>query len=305
LIALALSKRKDETVREPPDETSGESGSVVISPSGESDQIILASSGESGIAAPAQIGESNNAVSAPTGESDSVIVVPVGESGSVIPVINIVFAVLAATVGGLLWSLVDSALGLPYVIGRMGREPAGFLAFWGGICSLSPVIICAAISLWRENPAVKSLHGPGKAGYISAYTLACGLSGLLFYGSGFGGFVEQLNIDHVLQEITYVFVFSLVLSFLPVLAVLLLMRFPKMKPSAFIFIEFFPAAMCVSAVLVLALVSQPEISQLRGFLISFILRLTMYITIRIVLKGYPDDINIDACSFSKTSNTGN
>jgi len=315
MIALALAKRKDEAAPEPLDESSGEPGSVVIALSRESDRIILNSSGESGIAAPAPTGEPSNAVPAPTGESGGVIPAPASESGSVIPapadksggvipVINIVFAVLAATVGGLLWSFIDNALGLPYAMGRMGREPAGFMAFFWGICSLSPVIMCAAISLRRENPAVKFIHSQGKTGYIIFYTLACGFGGLLFYGSGFSDFIEQLSIDHMLQDIAYVFVFSLVLSFLPVLAILLLMRFPKMKPSAFFFIEFFSSAMCVSAIIIITLVRQPEVSQLRGFLISFILRLTMYITIRIILRGYPDDISIDARSFSKTSNIG-
>jgi len=316
MIALALTKRKDEAAPKPLDEPSGEPGSIVIAPSWEPDRIIFTSSGDSDIALPAptevsssavpvQIGESDNTALAPSGEFGSAVPAKSDDSGSTVPVTNIVFAVLAATVGGLLWSFVANALGLLYAMGRMGREPTGFMTFFWGICSLSPVIICAAISLWREKPTAKSLCGPGKAGYIIAYTLACGIGGLLFYGSGFGGFIEKLNIGHVLQEITYVFVLSLVLSFLPVLAVLLLMRFPKMKPSAFIFIEFFPAAMCVSAVMILALVNQPEVSQLRVFLIGFIMRLAMYITIRIVLRGYPDDISIDARSFRKSSSTGN
>lgn len=215
------------------------------------------------------------------------------EPSRVVSIANIIFAILAGVTGGLLWNIVNNIFSWTYFMGGSGSEPYGLTAFIWGVVSMSPIVIFAVISLWKESSVI-CFKEFKKISLILFYSAAAGVGGLVFYNSGFRNFIESLNIGFGLQEIIIVFVYSLVLSFFPVLAVLLLMRLPKMKTLSFFGLEFFSAILCMLAVAITVVINRPEseIAQLRGFLVGFVLKLTMFISIRIIIKGYPDNINI-------------
>lgn len=212
---------------------------------------------------------------------------------SAVPVKNIAFALLASVLGGVIWNLAG--------MGGSGNEPSGLPAIvWGNVFAL-PIAVFAVLSLYGEKSQVRGFPWLKKSLIVVAYTIAGGIGGYIFYNSGFRGLIEALGWGYGLQETVIVFVYAIIIAFLPLFAILLIFRFPQISPGTFLLLEFCPALACVLAVLLTTLVNRPEteVAQLRGFLVGLILRLLMFISLRLVLKGYPDQIRFKIPVFTK------
>jgi hypothetical protein len=199
---------------------------------------------------------------------------------------NILYALLAALTGGLLWNLLNTVLGLRIYMG--GSGPTGFLSFLWGITVSFPVILFALFSLKsgniRQTARQPSKAGLYRTGMIPVYTIVGGLTGLLFYNSSIRTLIESGNLRYEIQESFIVLAFASVVSLPPYLAVLLVYRVPVQKrlllPSFL-----FPVVLTGLAVASTFVVHAPvhEINQFRGFIAGFSLRLSMYIVLRLIL----------------------
>ena len=204
-----------------------------------------------------------------------------------VPLKSIIFALLAAVSGGLIWNVINHLLSLGFYMGGSGNEPIGTLAFVWGLTLGVPVIAFALLSLKAKptSPVNAPIYDWRLVAAI--YSVAAGAVGFIFYNSGFRGFIEGLGYAYGLQEIIIVIVYSALLSFPPLLSVFALLRFQKTGWRLLATIIAAPVLISVLSVLGTALVDrpEPEVAQLRGFLVGLVLRLTMFIAVRIVLSG--------------------
>lgn len=215
-----------------------------------------------------------------------------------VAVSNIVFALLAPITGGFIWNIINNIARWQFYMGGSGSEPDGFKAFIWGLVTVLPIAVFAVLSTGKD-PFLKAFQQNNRVVTILFYTLAGGIAGYIFYNSGFRSFIESVKLGYFLQEALIVFVYALVISILPLLAVLLLFRFPKIQPVTFLLLEFCPAIICVLIILTIVFIDLPEIetAQLRGFLVGFILKLLMFGSLRKVITGYPDRIQFETPHF--------
>jgi hypothetical protein len=179
-------------------------------------------------------------------------------------------------------------------MGGSGNEPSGISAFVWGLTVGIPIIVFVLLSL----RTVKPLSAPFAefdwrlVGVL--YALATGIAGLIFYTGGFRGFIEGYALSHGFQELIIVVVYAFLLSVLPLLAVLALLRFPKMSRSLLAVVLLAPIIVSVLSVAGTMLVDKPdlEVAQLRGFLVGLTLKLAMFAVVRTILAGSPNEINI-------------
>ena len=110
-----------------------------------------------------------------------------------------------------------------------------------------------------------------------AFGIVGGLSALLFFSTGIRGAVESLQLGYGLQETILVALFA-VCNSVPVYfsAILFSIRpFPLRRVLRSLFI---PAAATLPAFLLVHIVNRPqaEMLQLRGFIVGFVLRITLF-----------------------------
>jgi len=200
----------------------------------------------------------------------------------VIPLLTIVFALLAALLGGLIWNILNHLFDWPFYMGGSGNEPTGILAFIWGITVGVPVIVFALLSLRMVKPASTMFTQRDRRLAVVFYSLAAGAAGFIFYNSGFRSFVEGFGYSYGLQEIVIVVVYAALLSILPFLSVFALLRFPKIAKGMLIVVLSAPVLLSVMSVWGTVLVNRPEgeVAQLRGFLVGLLLRLAMFTAVR-------------------------
>jgi len=199
----------------------------------------------------------------------------------------IVFALLAAFSGGLLWNMLNHIFGWRFYMGGSDNEPAGISAFVWGLTVGVPIITFALLSLRTVKPPPAIFAKSGWWLVILIYPLVTGITGLFFYTSGFRGFVEGYAYPYGFQELIIVIVYALLLSVVPLMVVLALLRFPKMSRVMLAVILAAPVLVSALSVAWTMLVDRPdpEVAQLRGFLVGLTLKLAMFIAVRTVMAG--------------------
>ena len=212
--------------------------------------------------------------------------------------IGIGFALLAAVSGELLWQIACYILRLPVTTGIPSGEASIFPALLRGFF-VFPIIVSAMISLRGESSYDQALLRSKKIVIMFCYAIAGGIGGLLLASPGLEIMVEGFLPSPVPQAVFLVFIHALVISFLPLCVTLALLRFPKLLPGTFILIEFSPALLCALAALPVLFIEQSSTGRiwLGGLLPGLVLSFLMFISVRLVLKKYPDTIKLDFHKF--------
>ena len=193
---------------------------------------------------------------------------------------DIALAGSAAISGELLMLIIAFLFKLSMLPGFASIDNGILGCVWGLLLAL-PVISFALMSLRREKDFVCKLSAMKIILYIVCYSAAGGLGGLLL---GLSGFSEALS-GQFLGRLATVLVSSLVLSFLPLLALLSLLGSPRLKPGTFILLEAGPALLCVVIELPFLLLAPG--SRLGTVTASFVVGFLMYVSVISVLKSHP------------------
>ncbi len=203
------------------------------------------------------------------------------------------FSLLAAMSGEILWAITAYALRWPYALEAAYNGAPVFPFFLRGFLIL-PIVFFAMMSLRKETPFIDVLPGLRKMVYIGSYALAGGIGGLLLAGPGLKNLAEGLLWAPVPQAALLVFIRALVLSFLPMLVLLTLLRFPRITAGTFLLLEFGPALLCVMVALPALLSGVPPAGRvwLGGFFPGFALSLLMFVSARIVFKEHTGIIKL-------------
>ncbi|MDR0782539.1 MAG: hypothetical protein LBE83_02100 [Propionibacteriaceae bacterium] len=204
----------------------------------------------------------------------------------VVPLVTIVFALLAAISGGLIWNLVNHLASWGYYMGGSGNEPSGVAGLlWGLIIGL-PIIICAELTLGFTKVTPETLK-LDQGLTVGLFSLATAVAGFIFYNSGIRGTIEGLALPYAAQELTIALTHATILSSLPLLTIFAAQGFRPRNPRLLILIFGLPVVVPGLAALGTALVGLPEseVAQLRGFVVGLLLRLSMFISTWTLLSG--------------------
>ena len=203
------------------------------------------------------------------------------------------FALLAAVSGEVLWAIAVFTFQWQYTSGIPYDGLTIFPAFLRGILLL-PVLVFAMASLRGESLSFQATLPAKKLLYVICYALAAGIGGLLLTSPGLDTIIVDFVPASVPQAMLLVVIHALVLSFLPLLSLFALLRFPRVHPGTFLFLEFGPALLCALAALPVLLTSRSPIGRvwLGGLFPGCILNLLMFLSARLVLKGYPGIIKL-------------
>jgi len=201
----------------------------------------------------------------------------------------IVCGILAAVTGGVLWAVINHLFGLEHYMGGSGHEPTGILSLIWGVLVGMPVIFFALVAASAKgsskgSPETEAQASPDrnalkKVHVVILYSLLSGLGAFVFYNSGFRVYLEDFHLSYGVQEMVIAAVYALILSVLPLLALLVLRKQLHMPwwfiPSGALFCSVFSALTALSTLLV----GRPEmeVSQLRGFIVAVVLRLSLFV----------------------------
>jgi len=189
------------------------------------------------------------------------------------PVIIISCALLAAVTGGVLWNLLNRILHWPYFMGSAGESLHGLHALiWGLVTTVPiplPLLILNRSDRWRRLVAPMIL-----------FIIMGTLSAMAFFSLNIREIVESIGWSYQWQEITLVVIYSIILSIPPLLASSLALSRGRLVPKH-ILILFLPSVIALFSLLITFLIDRPvvEIVQLRGFLVGFMLRLTVFFSL--------------------------
>jgi hypothetical protein len=190
----------------------------------------------------------------------------------------LLYALLAAVSGGLVWNALNCVFGWPYFMGSSGQGLRGWHALVWGVVTMAPI------------PAPLLLPGPRQERSRMVlpailFTLAGVASALLFYSSGIRETIEGLGLGYALREAILVTIFALILSIPPHLAALLAFR-RRRGPARLMLLLLAPTAAALLGFLVTLLVDRPvsEVLQLRGLVVAFALRLAQVVTLYVTLR---------------------
>jgi hypothetical protein len=186
------------------------------------------------------------------------------------PLKILLWALFAALSGGLLWNLSNRILGWEYFMAGSEHNLRGFPAFyWGAITTL--MIPLPLLFLRRGKDLRKQLL------LLLVCSLIGGISAFLFYSSGFRAFVLEQSFGYILQEVIIVVVLSFCLSGPVFLGAVLVMN-SSPGTLRILFFMFLPAGITLIAFLLTLIIKRPylEVLQLRGFVVGFTLRITLF-----------------------------
>jgi hypothetical protein len=196
--------------------------------------------------------------------------------------LNIFLAAIACVAGDGLWVVLAWMLRWP---GNAWMQGGGLPAFLWGLLFAFPVMTLALLPPRGAGP---HRIGPGgKLLLAGGFSAAGGTAGFLLAQAGLGELFAGWGAAPAAKEILLVFISALVLTFLPTLALLALLRFPKTGTVSFLLMEFGPALLCVLFALpaILAGGRSGGTFWLGGFLAGAAAKLAMYLFVRRVLKG--------------------
>ena len=211
-------------------------------------------------------------------------------------------ALAAPLVGGVLWALTNRVMDLQYYMGGSGNEPTGSLSILWGVIAAAPIISFALLAQSLAPGKMQDfLTLQKRFALVVFYSLLEGCGAFVFYNSGFRVAIESLNHTYGIQEFIIAFVYALILSSIPILALLTLR--PHIQISwRFIFKG---VIICALAASVTAfgtwVVGRPEaeLSQLRGFAVAIILRLCMFVMVYLILSNSKNSTFVPTKSVSR------
>ncbi len=200
----------------------------------------------------------------------------------------LVRALVAALLGGIIWNGLNRLLGWSYFMGTPKDSLKGIPSVLWGITTAMPIPIALFYSKERINLGNKLL-------FICLYGLLEGIAAGGYFLVGLRPIIEQLHLSYIVQETIMVIWFSMLISAPPYLLVYAVF-FRGLAPSRLFFNVGLPIIGALIAFFLTLLIArpQPEVLQLRGFVVGFILRLAMFYTLWTSLnrkRTIPDSID--------------
>ena len=202
--------------------------------------------------------------------------------------LNIFLAAAACLAGDGLWAALSWVLRWPNDAWTQG---GGLQAFLWGLLFTFPVVALAMLSLRGKGSPVIGKNN--RLLLTVGFTTAGGVAALLLALSAPGRLLGGQDVS-ALNKIFLVFVSALVMTFLPTLTLLALLRFPKIGAIPFLLMELGPAFLCILFALptILAGTWLGGAFWLGGFLAGGAAKIAMYFAVWQILKGYPDEIGM-------------
>lgn len=199
-------------------------------------------------------------------------------------IFNIFLAFAACLLGDGLWAALAWALRWSSDVWTRGGGGPSFI--WGLLFAL-PIIVLAMLP-----PRGEGSRGTKRRDMIlfaGSFSAAGGAAGFLLAKARLGELITQWVAVLVAKEIVLVFISALVMTFLPTLVLLALLRFPKIQSPIFFLMELGPALLCVLFALpaVFAGAWHGGAFWLGGYIAGAAARLGMYLSVRHILKRYP------------------
>jgi hypothetical protein len=197
-------------------------------------------------------------------------------------------ALVASLAGGIVWNVLNRVLGWPFFMGGNEAAFGGIYTVVWGVVTNAPI------------PAMLVLLYRGRTGrrltvMSLVFTLIGGAAAFAFYSSGVRAAIEALGFSYPAQETIIVVIFGLALS-VPALigAIVALPRVRlTLRHGAVLLL---PAAATLIAFLLTLTIDRPvsEVVQLRGFVVGFALRLTLFFSLFVVVKRSIDEAPKDS-----------
>ena len=213
----------------------------------------------------------------------------------------IVCVFLAPLVGGVLWAITNRLMGLHYYMGGSGNEPTGGLSILWGVIAAAPIISFALLAL--PPGGMNDFLTPQKRFILVVlYSLLGGAGAFVFYNSGFRKAIENLNFAYGVREFIIALVYALILSSVPILA-LLTLRAQIHISWRFILVGVFVSSIAASVTaLGTWMIGRPEaeVSQLRGFAVAIVLRIFMFAMIYIIFSNHKNSTFVPTKPVSST-----
>lgn len=187
-----------------------------------------------------------------------------------IEVTVLIRALIAALLGGIIWNGLNRLLGWSYFMGTPKDSLRGIPSVVWGITTAVPIPTALFCSKKRINIKNKLL-------FICLYGLLEGIAAGGYFLAGLRPIIEQLHLSYIVQETIMVIWFSMLISVPPYLLVYAVF-FRGLAPSRLFFNVGLPIVGALVAFFLTLLIArpQPEVLQLRGFVVGFILRLAMF-----------------------------
>lgn len=188
-------------------------------------------------------------------------------------------ALFAAVCGGLLWNALNRILGWPYFMGSGNDALRGLHAFLWGVITIAPVPLPLFL-LYRGEERRRLV--------VPSVMFACvgGLFAFLFFSYGFREAVESTVSSYQLRETIIVVIFAICLSVPPLLTAMLV--FSRGRPAVSrVALLLSPTFAALLALLVTLIIDRPpsEILQLRGFVVGFALRLSLFFSLFLATRS--------------------
>lgn len=232
-------------------------------------------------------------------DGDSPVVAPWSGNtrGRSLPISELVRALLAVLVGGIVWNGINRALAWTYFMGGDGLEPKGIAAAIWGLTVTVPIACVSQVAYTFRSSRISAADWLGTIGIAILYALAGVVGALAFYDSGLRRALEGLYLAYGMQEFLIAIAFAMIIS-LPPLFVLIgaARRANAFWPEALEELGYavLPTLLVGAAVCLTLFIDRPkmELEQLRGFLAGLMLRIGMYIGAR----GHGIDASTARCN---------
>ncbi|MBN1648558.1 MAG: hypothetical protein JW874_11055 [Spirochaetales bacterium] len=188
-------------------------------------------------------------------------------------IIIIAGALFAGVAGGVFWNTLNHIFGWPYFMGTENANLIGIHALIWGVITTVPIPL-PLLFLYRGEKR-KLLVLP-----MILFTLTGSLAAFAFHSIGIREFIISAGWNYRMQETVVNIIFSLVLSIPPLLVSTLVLSRARLIAKHGIILTL-PTLVTLAALCMTFLIDRPisELVQLRGFVVGFILRLTLFFSL--------------------------
>jgi len=182
-------------------------------------------------------------------------------------------ALFAALFGGVLWNLLNRLFRWPYFMGSIEESLRGTHALLWAVVTTAPVPLPL---LLLSRPAKRR----GLIVSVTLFIVIGSLSAFAFFSLGIREVIESAGWSYRMQESIIGVLFSLMLSLPPLLAASLIFSRGRLA-WGHVLLLFLPAFTVFLTLCITFLIDRPaaEITQLRGFAVAFVLRLTLFFSL--------------------------
>jgi len=208
-----------------------------------------------------------------------------GQRGHSLPISELVRALLAVLVGGIIWNGINHALAWTYFMGGEGMEPRGIAAAIWGLTVTVPIACVSRAACPLHGSRVSVTDWLKAIAVLTLYALAGVAGALAFYDSGLRRCFERLDLVYGAQELLIAVAFGVIISLPPFGVIIGVARRADSSwhgVLAELGYAVLPAMLVGMAVCLTLFIDRPiaELEQLRGFLAGLMLRIGMYIVVR-------------------------